>query len=82
MKDAHFISTILTESIEMVGSENVVHAITNNAKNCMGASALVEGQYEHIFWTLCTLHSLNLVMKQIGTQIEQVRQIYEAGEEI
>lgn len=29
-----------------------------------------------------TVHSLNLVMQQIGTQIDWVKQIYQEGEEI
>ena len=49
VKDSQFISKILTEAIKTVGSENVVQVITDNARKCKGASALVEGQYEHIF---------------------------------
>jgi hypothetical protein len=66
----------------MVGSKNVVHVVTDNAKNCRGAGALVESQYDHIFWSPCTIHSLNLAMQQIGTQIDWVKQIYKEGEEI
>ena len=82
VKDSKFISNILIEAIDMVGSENVVHVVTNNVKNCRGAVALVEGRYNHIFWTPCTVHSLNLIMQQIGTQIDWVKQIYEEGEDI
>ena len=62
VKDSQFISRIIIEAVEMVGSENVVQVVTNNAKNCRGAGALVENQYDHIFWTPCTVHSLNLIM--------------------
>lgn len=72
VKDAEFISRILIDSIEMVGSENVVQVITDNAKVCRAAGALVEARYEHIFLTPCTVHSLNLVMQAIGNQIEWV----------
>lgn len=41
MKDA--------QSIEMVGNDNVVKVITNNAKNYKGANALVKARYEHFF---------------------------------
>ena len=65
-----------------MGVDNVVQVITDNAKVCRAAGALVEARYDHIFWTPCTIHSLNLVMKAIRTQIEWVRKVYEEGEEI
>ena len=82
VKDSQFISRIVIEAIEMVDSDNVVQVVRDNAKNCRRASALVESRYDHIFWTPCTVHSLNLVMQQIGTQIDWVKQIYQEGEEI
>ena len=82
VKDADFIARLLIESIESVGVDNVVQVITDNAKVCRAAGALVEARYDHIFWTPCTVHSLNLVMKAIGTQIEWVKKVYEEGEEI
>ena len=66
----------------MVDSENVVQVVIDNAKNCKGADALVESQYDYIFWTPCTVHSLNLIMQKIGTQINWVKKIYQEGEEI
>ena len=82
VKDLQFISKILIEAIEMVGSENVIQVIIHNATNCRDTWALVEGQYGHIFWTPCTIDSLNVVMQQIDTQIDWVKQIYQEGEEI
>ena len=66
VKDVDFIARLLIESIESMGVDNVVQVITDNAKVCRAASVLVEAQYDHIFWTPCTVHSLNLVMKAIG----------------
>lgn len=82
LKDAEFISRILFDSIDMMGHENVVQVITDNAKVYRAASALVEQRYSHIFWTPCTIHSLNLVMQAIGTQIEWVKDIYQEVDEI
>lgn len=82
IKDAKFIYDILIESIEVVGLENIVQFIIDNAKNCKVVGALVEERYSHIFWTRCTIHSLNLVMQEIGTQIEWMKVIYIEGEEI
>ena len=82
VKDSEFISRILIEAIEMVGSENMVEVVTNNAKNCRGVGDLVESRYERIFWTPCTVHSLNLIMQRIGTEVDWVKKIYEEGEDI
>lgn len=76
VKDAEFISRIFIDSIDMVGDENVVQVITDNAKVCRATGALVEARYEHIFWTPCIVHSLNLVMQTIDNQIEWVKEIY------
>ena len=80
-KDATFISTILIDAIESVGSKNVVQVITDNAKVCRAAGLIVEGQYDHIFWTPCAVHSLNLMLAKIG-EIQWINEIYVASKEI
>jgi hypothetical protein len=80
-KYAMFISTILIDAIESVGPQNVVQVITNNAQVCKVAGLIVEGQYDHIFWTPCAVHSLNLMLSKIG-EIEWINQIYVAAKEI
>eukprot|EP00253_Pinus_taeda_P007358 PITA_07358 len=80
-KDATFISTILIDAIESVGSQNVVQVITDNAKVCRAAGLIVEGQYNHIFWTPCAVHSLNLMLAKIG-EIEWINEIYVASKDI
>eukprot|EP00253_Pinus_taeda_P026903 PITA_26903 len=80
-KDATFISTILIDAIESVGSQNVVQVITDNAKVCRATGLIVEGQYNHIFWTPCAVHSLNLMLAKIG-EIEWINEIYVASKEI
>eukprot|EP00253_Pinus_taeda_P004460 PITA_04460 len=76
-KDASFISTILIEAIESVGPHNVVQVITDNAQICKAAGLIVESQYDHIFWTPCAVHSLNLMLAKIG-EIEWINEIYVA----
>jgi hypothetical protein len=80
-KDATFISTILIDAIESVGPHNVVQVITDNAQVCRAAGLIVEGQYDHIFWTPCAVHSLNLMLAKIG-EIEWINEIYVASKEI
>ena len=82
VKDSKFISHILIDAIEPVGPDNVVQVVTDNAKVCRAAGIIIESRYDHIFWTPCTVHSLNLVMKSIGTEIDFVKNVYEEAEEI
>ncbi|XP_039831327.1 uncharacterized protein LOC120692156 isoform X2 [Panicum virgatum] len=51
--------------IDEVGRQNVVQIITDNAANCKGAGLLIEAENDHIFWTPCVVHTLNLAMKNI-----------------
>ena len=82
MKDSQFIADILIEAIELVGPENVVQVITDNATVCRAAGLIVEGKYQHIFWTPCAVHSLNLMLSKLGKQIEWIRKIFEEAKEI
>jgi hypothetical protein len=80
-KDATFISTILIDAIESVGSHKVVQVITNNAQVCKATGLIVEGRYDHIFWTPCAVHSLNFMLAKIG-EIGWINEIYVASKEI
>lgn len=80
-KDASFISTILIDAIESVGPHNVVQVITNNTQVCKAAGLIVEGRYDHIFWTPCAVHSLNLMLAKID-EIEWINEIYVDSKEI
>ena len=82
MKDSQFIANILIEAIELVGPENVVQVITDNATVFRAAGLIVEGKYQHIFWTPCVVHSLNLMLSKMGKQIEWIRVIFEEAKEI
>ena len=82
MKDSQFIVDILIEAIELVGPENVVQVITDNATVCRAAGLIIEGKYQHIFWTPCAVHSLNLMLSKMGKQIEWVRVMFEEAKEI
>ena len=65
VKDKYFISERIKEVIEEVGPQNVVQVITDNAPVCKAAGMLIEAQYNHIFWTPCVVHTLNLALKNI-----------------
>jgi len=65
IKDSKFIADILISAIEQVGPEYVVQVITNNAPVCKVASLIVESRYNHIFWTPCIVHNLNMILEEI-----------------
>eukprot|EP01018_Ginkgo_biloba_P001369 Gb_37386 [translate_table: standard] len=81
LKDATFIANILINAIESVGPSNVVQVITNNARVCKAIELLVEARYEHISWTPCVVHSLNLILKKIGNT-ELIKNITDEAKEI
>ncbi|KAH7557252.1 hypothetical protein JRO89_XS11G0088300 [Xanthoceras sorbifolium] len=64
-KDKHFIASLLIESIGEIGPHNVVQVITDNAAACKAAGLLIEAKFQHIFWTPCVVHTLNLALKNI-----------------
>ena len=64
-KSKEYIAKKLRAIIDEVGRQNVVQIITDNAANCKGAGLLIEAENDHIFWTPCVVHTLNLAMKNI-----------------
>jgi len=65
IKSKEYIAEKLISVIEEVGSRNVVQVITDNASNCKGAGLIVQQKYDHILWTPCVVHTLNLALKSI-----------------
>lgn len=82
VKDAQFIANILIQCIQDVGPQNVVQVITHNAKNCRAPSMLIETRFEHIYWTPCAVHSLNLMLQKMGRKINWIKPIYAEAKEI
>ncbi|XP_050387298.1 uncharacterized protein LOC126803554 [Argentina anserina] len=66
-KDKQFISDLLIDTILEIGSQHVVQVITDNARNCKAAGAIINARFPHIFWTTCVVHTLNLALKNICT---------------
>ena len=48
----------MKELIVDVGPKNVIHVITDNAKNSACAGLLIEGLYPNIIWIPCVVHTL------------------------
>ena len=57
--------------VEEIGPENVVQVVTDNGSNYKKAcKELLREVYEHIAWTLCLAHTVNLMLKDIARRPE------------
>lgn len=46
--------------------ENVVQICTDNVLNYVTAGEILMQRYDHLFWTPCVSHCLDLILKDIG----------------
>lgn len=82
IKDSKFIANILISAIEQVGPENVVQVITGSAPICEAAGLIVESRYNHIFWTPCIVHNLNLILEEFELKKEWIKEVIGQAREI
>ena len=67
--------------VDEIGPENVVHIVTDNGSNYKKACKALGEVYEHILWTPCLAHTVNLMLKDIarrpehGVMIKQCKRI-------
>ena len=57
------IANFLLKSINEIGPTNVLEVVTDNASSCNFAEKDIEKVHKHIFWSLCVVHTLNLIFK-------------------
>jgi len=65
-KDAPYIAKHICKAIELVGAENVVQVITDNAANCKAAWAIIAKKYPRIACSPCVAHCLDLLLEDWG----------------
>ena len=82
LKDAQFIADILIKSIEQIGPNKVVQVITDNAPVCKAAGLIVESRFDHIFWTPCIVHNLNLILEEMDNKVPWIKELTRQGKEI
>ncbi|CAL1402077.1 unnamed protein product [Linum trigynum] len=58
VKDAHNISMLLSDVIDWIGSENVVHVVTDSAANMVAVGRKITSKYGNIYWSPCVAHAL------------------------
>ena len=75
MKDAQFIANVLIKAIEQIGPQKVVQVITDNAPICKAAGLIVESRFDHIFWTPCIVHNLNLILEEIDNKVPWIKEL-------
>ena len=56
--------------VEEIGPENVVHVVPDNGSNYKKACKELREVYEHIAWTPCLAHTVNLMLKDIARRPE------------
>ena len=65
IKSQDYIVGLFIDTIKQVGEINMVQIAIDNASNYKGVGMIIEGQFPHVFWTLCVIHYLNLALKSI-----------------
>jgi hypothetical protein len=68
-KDAHYMGELFIKVTEDVGVDSCVQIITDNAPVCKVVGMVVGAKYPQIFWTPCIVHSLNLALKSIASDV-------------
>ena len=56
--------------VEEIGPEHVVHIVTDNGSNYKKTCKAVGEVYEHIAWTPCLAHTINLMLNDIAQRPE------------
>ncbi|XP_072071859.1 uncharacterized protein [Arachis hypogaea] len=67
VKNASSLSHLFSEVIEWIGSNNIIHVVTDNAANYVAAGRLINQKFENIHWSPCAAHCLNLILKDISS---------------
>ncbi|KAL4574986.1 hypothetical protein LXL04_021826 [Taraxacum kok-saghyz] len=72
-KDADLLFRVLDQMMEAVGDMNVVQVVTDNASAYVKAGRLLEAKRQHLYWTPCAAHCLDLMLEEIGKEIPKVK---------
>ena len=64
--NAENLYNLFAEIVKVVGSNNVVHMVTDNASNNKAVGRLLCERYPDISWSPCAAHCLNLILKDIA----------------
>jgi hypothetical protein len=65
-KTTRLLFQLFREVVLYVGVENIVHMMINNASNYVVVGRLLMEEFPSIFWSLCAVHCINLILQDIG----------------
>ncbi|CAL9112582.1 unnamed protein product [Musa acuminata var. zebrina] len=57
---------LLDKFVEEIGEQNVIQVITDNGNNYVLAGELLQAKREHLYWTPCAAHCIDLMLEDIG----------------
>ncbi|XP_028077965.1 uncharacterized protein LOC114279882 [Camellia sinensis] len=77
-KDGQKLFELLDKFVEKVGKENVVQVITDSAAANVLAGRFLEAKYEHLYWTPCAAHCLDLMLED-SFKIPRLKKTFERG---
>jgi hypothetical protein len=66
LQDNAMLAGLLEERIESIGKDKVVQIITDNGANYKATCKLLMERIPTLFWSPCTTHCLDLMLKGIG----------------
>ena len=69
-------------AIDVVGSRNAFQVVTDNVTNCKAAEREIEKVNKHIFCSPCSVHTLNLIFKDLAQKFYWLMDIYKKGKRI
>ncbi|KAL2939954.1 tRNA modification GTPase MnmE [Bienertia sinuspersici] len=81
-KNGDVIAEYLLKAIEEIGPSNVIQVVTDNAANCVAAGREIEKVHNHIFWSPCVVHTLNLVFKDLAKKVPWMGETYIRGKTV
>ena len=61
---------MLNDTVEFVGEENVLQVVIDNAANFKAAGELLMQQREHLYWTPCAAHCIDLIFEYFEKQLK------------
>ncbi|CAN0919500.1 hypothetical protein LINGRAHAP2_LOCUS31490 [Linum grandiflorum] len=69
-KNAQKVFEMLDNIVEMVGEENVIQIVTDNASAYKAAGDLLMEKRKHLFWTPCAAHCIDLMLEDFDKNIK------------
>jgi len=69
-KTAEKVFKMLDDAVEFVGEKNVLQVVTDNAANFKAGGELLMQKREHLYWTPCAAHCIDLIFEDFEKQIK------------